>query len=176
MTPRRTLLAFTASAGILLALASLTAPAGATAPRWYCSTTTTVGQACIPDPTTTAYVTTTDEVTTTTAEETTTVPPTTIPPFCNPNTQAGCINIDGTTTTTIATTTTAAQTTTTAPPAVTTAPAETTLPPDTTTAPTTVAPVAELPHTGAGYAVPMLAIAGAVLLAGCALVLAGKAR
>jgi hypothetical protein len=153
-----------ATAGIALALivGLHAAPADAkAAPRWYCSTTTTVGEACIPDPTTTVKPTTTTHYATTTAATTTTAASTTI----------------ATTTTAATTTTTVPQTTTTAfncglcagqfsstttVPATTTTVAVTTIP-DTTAVDQTVPPalipptvveaptttvMQELPHTG----------------------------
>lgn len=155
---------------IMLATAWLqpvTLPAGASAPRWYCSTTTTQGEACIPDTTTTMHVTTTHPIyvttthptttiattttattlaTTTTAKQTTTIPSTTtvsIPPFCIPASGL-CLNIDPTTTT-AATTTTSASTTV---PVVTTPAPTTSAAPTTTVTPETTVVTKTLPVTG----------------------------
>jgi len=157
-------------------------------PHWYCSTTTTDGQPCIPDPTTTVHVTTTYPTTTaatttqatttiattTTAttiattttkpQETTTVPQTTTTVgSCAPL----CAGQNGSTTTVPQTTTTVAKTTTTLPVSVAPTTVAPTTIPDTTavdqTVPATVP--TELPHTGAQTDIE-LALAGGLLFLG----------
>lgn len=126
--------------GVVISVLMMPSGAGANAaPRWYCSTTTTYGEPCIPD--TTAYSSTSDPTTTmatttTVAKETTTTG----------NVGICCLQAGTTTTTTASTTSTTATTSPTTTAATTTAPAQARaveVPEE-----TTVVPAPTLPVTG----------------------------